>query len=281
MGLLLPSTTGWVTCSWQCHKDRNPPSSQPGTDYGTGFGEPLYAVENGVVSLVVNSISSASGRYLGLRLDDGRETYSLHLSKISVSQGQRVTRGQKIGETGASGFGDEWYYGPHVHQTLWPHDAYDDPTIDFAKNVGPANEEDAMPKLHKVTIERSTPQRVEGEEEYIRLNDEGHISVFVGHDVVFGEFALRFDVVKASENGQATIAVYPKLATLDDDGNTESTTSVGIQEFPVSTGTTSVSVALAPISVKQNQRVRFMVRCTDGLVVDITAGAFRGGYWDE
>lgn len=132
----LPSNTDWVTSSWQDHKNRNPPSGMPGTDYGSSYGAPAYAVEAGTVTVANHSTSSANGRHIGIRLNDGRETWCLHLSEIHVSVGQRVSRGQKIGETGASGFGDDWYYGPHIHQSLWPDDAWDDPTIDFEKYVG-------------------------------------------------------------------------------------------------------------------------------------------------
>jgi murein DD-endopeptidase MepM/ murein hydrolase activator NlpD len=94
------------------------------------------------VTVAVNSTSGANGRHIGILLDDGRETWCLHLSILSVKVGQRVTRGQKIGETGASGFSSNWYYGPHIHQALWPHDAWDDPTIDFEKYLG---EDEDMP----------------------------------------------------------------------------------------------------------------------------------------
>jgi hypothetical protein len=36
-----------------------------------------------------------------------------------------------MGLTGASGYGSDWYYGPHVHQTLWPGAIWGAPTIDF------------------------------------------------------------------------------------------------------------------------------------------------------
>jgi hypothetical protein len=133
---LRPSDTDWITASWQSHRDRNPPSSEPGTDYGSAYGAPLYAVDNGTVTYVKTSNSEATGRVIEYRLDDGRTTRSLHLSEVWVSVGQRVSRGQVIGKTGASGFGSNWGYGAHVHQTLWPGNAWSAPTIDFALYVG-------------------------------------------------------------------------------------------------------------------------------------------------
>ena len=135
-GYQRPSDTAWITASWASHKNRNPPSSEPGTDYGSAHGSPLYAVEDGVVTYVKHTTSDATGRVCEYRLDDGRTTRSLHLSEVWVSAGQRVHRGQQIGRTGASGFGSEWGYGAHVHQTLWAGEAWAGPTIDFEAHVG-------------------------------------------------------------------------------------------------------------------------------------------------
>lgn len=134
----VPSSSTRVTSSWQDHKDRNPPSTQPGTDYGVNWGSPLYAVGDGkVTGIKTTNAGDGEGRTITILLDDGnRETRSLHLQEVHVSVGERVTRGQKIGKTGASGYGSDYYYGAHVHQTLWPHGAWDNPTVDFEKYVG-------------------------------------------------------------------------------------------------------------------------------------------------
>lgn len=142
MGYALPSNTSYVSCSWQCHRNRPTPSTEPGTDYASAFGSPLYAVGAGRVVDVKRSNSGATGRYVTIDLDDGRRTRSLHVQEIWVSVGQRVGRGQQIGKTGASGFGSDWYYGPHVHQTLWAGWYYafgPNATIDFAPYVGPVD----------------------------------------------------------------------------------------------------------------------------------------------
>jgi murein DD-endopeptidase MepM/ murein hydrolase activator NlpD len=141
MGYHLPTNTSYVSDSWQGHINRNPPSTEPGTDYGSGSGSPLYAVGNGRVFEVKTTSSGAMGRFIAIDLDDGRRTRSLHLSAISVSAGQRVSRGAVIGRTGASAYGSDWGVGAHVHQTLWPGWYYKfgccpPYTIDFAKYVG-------------------------------------------------------------------------------------------------------------------------------------------------
>lgn len=142
MGYNLPTNTDYVSASWYNHCcERNPPSTEPGTDYGSAYGSPLYAVGTGTVVDLKTSNSNATGRFLTIDLDDGRRTRSLHLSEIWVSVGQRVTQGQQIGKTGASGYGSDWGYGAHVHQTLWSTHAYSfcsSCTIDFANYVGQA-----------------------------------------------------------------------------------------------------------------------------------------------
>ena len=41
MGYSLPSDTDWVTANHYNHCcERNPPSSEPGTDYGSAYGSP-------------------------------------------------------------------------------------------------------------------------------------------------------------------------------------------------------------------------------------------------
>jgi hypothetical protein len=103
------------------------------------YGSPLYAVGNGVIVDKKTTNSNATGRYVTIDLDDGRRTRSLHLSEIWVNVGDRVSRGQQIGKTGASGYGSDWGYGAHVHQTLWATHAYSfcsSCTLDFAKYVG-------------------------------------------------------------------------------------------------------------------------------------------------
>lgn len=138
-GYSLPSNTDWVTCSQPCHIDRNPPSSEPGTDYGSAYGAPLYAPATGTVVDRKTSNSDATGRFVTIDADDGRRLRSLHLSEIWVGVGERVSQGQQIGKTGASGWGSDWGYGAHVHQTLWGSHSYSfcsSCTLNFENYVG-------------------------------------------------------------------------------------------------------------------------------------------------
>lgn len=83
-----------------------------GTDYPAPVGTPVLAVNDGTVVM--------AGRYPvrgGLViLDHGAGLTSLyfHQSRVTVKVGQKVTRGQKIGEVGSTGLSA----GPHLHLEL-------------------------------------------------------------------------------------------------------------------------------------------------------------------
>ncbi len=147
-----------ISSSWQGHKNRNPPSSEPGTDYAVITGTQIRAAANGVVVDRKDSTTTATGRYLALRADDGNYIRYLHLQSSTVPLGARVTRGQVIAYSGASGFGTDTGYGPHVHVSLWiggtPLQQGFTNSVDFESYVDPGPypppPEDPVP-LHKST----------------------------------------------------------------------------------------------------------------------------------
>lgn len=80
-----------------------------GVDFAGPVGTPLYATADGVV--VHAGWQSGYGRLVKIQHEFGIETRYAHLSKISVNAGQRVSRGERIGDMGASGR----VTGPHLH----------------------------------------------------------------------------------------------------------------------------------------------------------------------
>jgi len=72
-----------------------------GVDFAAGIGTPLYATADGVV--VHAGWSSGYGRLVKIQHEFGIETRYAHMSKMRVKSGQRVSRGQHIGDMGASG----------------------------------------------------------------------------------------------------------------------------------------------------------------------------------
>ncbi|MGA4731217.1 M23 family metallopeptidase [Micromonospora taraxaci] len=128
-----------ISSSWQDHRNRTPPSGEPGTDYAVGTGTPVQAAANGTVRYVKTDTSTATGRVVGMAHDDGNYTRHLHLSSITVSTGQRVSRGQTIAYSGASANGSNSGVGPHVHTSLWLNTGSPTnfrATVDFETYVG-------------------------------------------------------------------------------------------------------------------------------------------------
>ncbi|SEW15963.1 Murein DD-endopeptidase MepM and murein hydrolase activator NlpD, contain LysM domain [Cognatiyoonia koreensis] len=80
-----------------------------GTDFAGPIGTPIYATADGVVTSA--GWSSGYGRLIKIQHEFGIETRYAHLNSMRVSVGQRVSRGQRIGDMGNSGRST----GPHLH----------------------------------------------------------------------------------------------------------------------------------------------------------------------
>jgi murein DD-endopeptidase MepM/ murein hydrolase activator NlpD len=72
-----------------------------GVDFAAGSGTPIYATADGVI--VHAGWSSGYGRLIKIQHEFGIETRYAHLSKMRVNVGQKVSRGDRIGDMGASG----------------------------------------------------------------------------------------------------------------------------------------------------------------------------------
>ena len=72
-----------------------------GVDFAAGLGTPLYSTADGVITHA--GWQSGYGRLVKIQHDFGIETRYAHLSRIRVKVGQRVSRGDRIGDMGASG----------------------------------------------------------------------------------------------------------------------------------------------------------------------------------
>jgi len=81
-----------------------------GLDLAAKKGTPILASEGGVVIYVGRGFSGY-GKLIVIEHNETWATLYSHLNKFSVSEGQRVTRGQKIGEMGRTGRAS----GVHLH----------------------------------------------------------------------------------------------------------------------------------------------------------------------
>ena len=84
-----------------------------GMDFGGGYGSPIYAVTDGVVTIAGRH--GGFGNYVKLAHGGGLGTGYGHMSRIAVRRGQRVTRGQVIGYIGSTVLST----GPHLHYELY------------------------------------------------------------------------------------------------------------------------------------------------------------------
>jgi len=84
-----------------------------GTDYAAPTGTPIMTTAAGVVEQA--GYTTGNGNFVKVKHDRTYSTQYLHMSKILVKRGQRVTQGQIIGKVGSTGLAT----GPHVCYRFW------------------------------------------------------------------------------------------------------------------------------------------------------------------
>lgn len=93
-----------VQHTWKAHK---------GTDYAAPTGTPISTTASGVVE--ATGYTAGNGNFVKVKHNGTYSTQYLHMSRILVRRGQRVTQGQKIGLVGSTGLAS----GPHVCYRFW------------------------------------------------------------------------------------------------------------------------------------------------------------------
>jgi murein DD-endopeptidase MepM/ murein hydrolase activator NlpD len=83
-----------------------------GQDFAGSYGTPVYATADGVITYA--DWENGYGRLIKIKHDFGVETRFAHLSQIRVKVGQRVSRGDLIGDMGNSGRST----GTHLHYEI-------------------------------------------------------------------------------------------------------------------------------------------------------------------
>jgi murein DD-endopeptidase MepM/ murein hydrolase activator NlpD len=89
---------------WKAHK---------GTDYAAPQGTPISTTASGVVEQT--GFTTGNGNFVKVKHSNAYATQYLHMSKILVRRGQRLTQGQIIGRVGSTGLAT----GPHVCYRFW------------------------------------------------------------------------------------------------------------------------------------------------------------------
>ena len=93
-----------------------------GIDFAARSGTPIYAVTDGTVAFAGRH--GGHGNYVKLSHGGGLGTGYGHMSRIAVSSGQRVRRGQVIGYVGSTGLST----GPHLHYEMYRNGATVNPS---------------------------------------------------------------------------------------------------------------------------------------------------------
>lgn len=81
-----------------------------GVDYAVGIGTSIFAPVSGTVTSYTWGLYH--GNVVQIKADDGRYHRLLHNSRVLVTPGQRVSEGQEVAKSGATGLGVS---GPHAH----------------------------------------------------------------------------------------------------------------------------------------------------------------------
>lgn len=104
--------TSPITGRWEFHN---------GIDLPAAYGTPIYASNSGKVTIATNHWSY--GNYIMVDHGGGYATLYAHCSKLVVSVGDKVTRGQIIAYVGSTGSST----GNHLHFSLYENSAHTDP----------------------------------------------------------------------------------------------------------------------------------------------------------
>lgn len=92
-----------------------------GVDFGGAYGTSIYAAADGKVIGTGNLGKYAYGRWIAIDHGNGMVTLYGHLSAIEVSVGEKVDKGDKIGNMGSTGYST----GNHLHFTVFSSDSYE------------------------------------------------------------------------------------------------------------------------------------------------------------
>ncbi len=130
-----PLTAGDISFTWPCPSSgritsefgkRESPTAgastyHKGVDVGASTGSAVVAAAGGTV--VIATYSASAGNYIMLSHGGSVYTVYMHLSSMSVSKGDTVTRGSTIGAVGNTGYST----GPHLHFGIRINGGYVDP----------------------------------------------------------------------------------------------------------------------------------------------------------
>jgi murein DD-endopeptidase MepM/ murein hydrolase activator NlpD len=133
-----PSGYGWRT-----HPIYKTSEFHPGMDFAAAQGTEIYATGDGTVERA-DALAQGYGNHIVIDHGYGYKTLYGHMSKMAVSAGQQVKRGQLIGYVGSTGLSTA----PHVHYEV----------MKAGEKMNPVNYyyNDLTPEQYKKLIELSS-----------------------------------------------------------------------------------------------------------------------------
>lgn len=103
--------------------------SHNGVDFRAAVGTPVKAMADGVVAGTgdtdLQCPGVSFGRFVLIKYNNGLASTFGHFSLVTVSTGQKVSRGQVVGYSGNTGYST----GPHLHVSVYARDAVDLKTL--------------------------------------------------------------------------------------------------------------------------------------------------------
>jgi murein DD-endopeptidase MepM/ murein hydrolase activator NlpD len=123
-----------------------------GIDFKASHGTPIYAVSDGTVAYAGRH--GGHGNYVKLSHGSGLATGYGHMSRIAVSNGARVRRGQVIGYVGSTGLST----GPHLHYEMYRNGATVNPaSVSFVTRAQLSGRELASFRARLADLQRIEP----------------------------------------------------------------------------------------------------------------------------
>lgn len=142
-----------------------------GTDYAAPHGTPIRATASGTV--IEAGYNGGNGNYVKIKHNATYTTQYLHMSKILVKKGERVSQGHIIGKVGSTGLAT----GPHVCYRFWKNGKQVDPLKEKMPEAIPIDEKikekylkDIAPLKEQLDMLIATP--IEKKEEPVLINNE-------------------------------------------------------------------------------------------------------------
>lgn len=109
--VIWPTQSKMITSSFGYRSDpfNSVSAYHSGIDIAGSIGDPIYAAMEGTVT--ASDQMGARGKYIIIEHTNGLETWYMHLNSMIVSEGDKVSKGEKIGTLGNTGRST----GPHLH----------------------------------------------------------------------------------------------------------------------------------------------------------------------